>query len=183
MFTPEIAAKCRKISIFTLGLVFSTTLSWAQTDSPGLGNPVDSAQLQQFDLIAGPDGDGLPDGSGSALQGKDIFEARCQACHGLSGEGTSSATVLVGGNMQSDTPPLKTVGSYWPHATTLFDYIRRAMPADAPKSLTNNEVYQVVAYVLYLNGIVNQYDVLNKDTLLTIQMPNKDGFIDHSQTR
>lgn len=146
-----------------------------------LGTPVSEAQLEQFDLIAGPDGAGLPDGSGTALQGKLIFEARCQACHGLNGEGTIANTTLAGGTMRPETPPVKTVGSYWPHATTLFDYIRRAMPADSPKSLSNTEVYQVVAYVLYLNGIINQYVVLNKDILLTIQMPNQDGFIDQSQ--
>lgn len=146
----------------------------------GLGTPITESQLQNFDLIAGPDGGGLPDGSGTALQGQLVFESRCQACHGAKGEGTGSSTVLVGGNMQTEAAPLKTVGSFWPHASTLFDYVRRAMPANAPKTLSNNEVYQVVAYVLYLNGIINQYAVLNKDSLLTIQMPNKDGFLDRS---
>jgi mono/diheme cytochrome c family protein len=157
-------------------LLSSTVLS----QTVGLGTPIEQTQLQNFDLIAGPDGEGLPDGSGTALQGKLVFESRCQACHGANGEGTGSSTILVGGNMQTEASPLKTVGSFWPHATTLFDYIRRAMPANAPKSLSNTEVYQVVAYVLYLNGIINQYAVLNKDSLLTIQMPNKDGFLDRS---
>lgn len=155
-------------------------IQFASAQSVGLGTPVNADQLQQFDLIADPDGSGLPDGSGTPLQGKIIFEARCQACHGLNGEGTIANTTLVGGNMRSETAPVKTVGSFWPYATTLFDYIRRAMPADAPKSLSNTEVYQVAAYVLYLNGIIDQNAVLNKDSLLTIQMPNRDGFIDQS---
>ncbi len=162
-------------------LTANLLLQSATAQSVGLGIPVTEAQLQAFDLIVGPDGSGLPEGSGSPLQGKIIYEARCQACHGLNGEGTIDNTTLAGGNIHSETTPVKTVGSFWPHATTLFDFIRRAMPADAPKSLSNNEVYQVVAYVLYLNGIINQYAVLNKDTLMTIEMPNKDGFIDQSQ--
>ena len=85
--------------------------------------------------------------------------------------------------MQSEGSPLRTVGSYWPHASTLFDFIRRAMPANAPKSLSNEEVYQVTAYVLYINGIVDQNTVINRETLIAIEMPNKDGFIDRSQVR
>lgn len=168
--------------LITTGAIaaFSLTHQLALAQSIGLGTPVSEAQLEQFDLIASPDGTGLPDGSGTALQGKIIFDARCQSCHGLTGEGTIANTTLAGGTMRPETPPVKTVGSYWSHATTLFDYIRRAMPADAPKSLSDTEVYQVVAYVLYLNGIINQYAILNKDTLLTIEMPNKDGFIDQS---
>lgn len=165
-----------RLALFALCLIPLTGLP----QTVGLGTPITESQLQNFDLVAGPDGDGLPDGSGTALQGQLVFESRCQACHGATGEGTGSSTVLVGGNLQTEAVPLKTVGSFWPHASTLFDYIRRAMPANAPKTLSNNEVYQVVAYVLYLNGIINQYAVLNKDSLLTIQMPNKDGFLDRS---
>lgn len=166
----------RTCTIITFGLLCQTGLA----QSTGLGTPVTEAQLQQFDLIAGPDGSGLPAGSGTPIQGKIIFEARCQACHGLTGEGTIANTTLAGGNMRSETAPVKTVGSFWPHATTLFDYIRRAMPADAPKSLSNTEVYQVTAYVLYLNGIISEDAEIDKDALLSIQMPNKDGFIDQS---
>ena len=83
--------------------------------------------------------------------------------------------------MQSEERPIRTVGSYWPHASTLFDYVQRAMPADAPKSLTSDEVYQVIAYVLHLNSIIEDSLVLNKETLMQVEMPNKDGFIDNSQ--
>jgi hypothetical protein len=152
----------------------------AQEPSVGLGTPITEEQLAEFDLIAGPDGSGFPGGSGTAEQGKTVFETRCAACHAMDGTGTSGNTILVGGNMQSEGAPLKTVGSYWPHASTLFDFIRRAMPANAPKSLTNIEVYQVTAYVLYLNGIIDQYQILNSSSLLDIKMPNRDGFRDLS---
>ena len=161
-----------------LMLLASGTFSEAQT--PALGTPVSAAQLSGFDLIIEPDGSGLPAGRGTAAQGESVFRTRCQACHGVNGEGNSSATVLVGGSMQSEGPPLRTVGSYWPLATTVFDFIRRAMPADAPKSLTDEEVYQATAYVLFLNGIVERDEVLDARSLPLIDMPNSDGFVDQS---
>lgn len=171
---------CLAVAI-AVGQISFLAVSQAQT--VGLGTPINESQLANFDLIAGPDGSGLPQGSGTALQGEEVFEAQCAACHALNGEGTSANTVLVGGDMHSEGTPLRTVGSYWPYASTLFDYIRRAMPATAPKSLSNVEVYQTTAYVLYLNGIIDQYKVLNSESLAGIDMPNKDGFIDHSQAQ
>lgn len=153
----------------------------AVVQAQSLGMPVNESQLQGFDLIAQPDGSGYPAGGGTAIQGKAIFERRCAACHGINGEGTSAQTRLVGGDMQSVERPIRTVGSYWPHASTLFDYVQRAMPADAPKSLSSSEVYQVIAYVLNMNGIIEDSLVLNKETLMQVEMPNKDGFIDSSQ--
>ena len=175
----------RKISylLFAVCVLQLNAVSLSQEQSTGLGTTITESQLRDFDLIAAPDGSGFPEGSGTALQGKLVFEARCQACHAANGEGTSGNTRLVGGDMQSADRPIRTVGSYWPHASTLFDYVRRAMPADAPKSLSNTEVYQLTAYLLYLNGIINQYTILNSDTLSEIEMPNKDGFIDHSQVQ
>jgi cytochrome c len=155
--------------------------SLAQSQSVGLGTPVSESQLGSLDRIVGPDGSGLPSGSGSAVEGQLVYEAKCQACHGAEGEGTSGNTRIVGGDMQSADTPIRTVGSFWPYATTIFDYVRRAMPADAPKSLTDTEVYQVTAYVLYMNGIINQSTVLNSETLAAIEMPNREGFIDQSQ--
>lgn len=145
-----------------------------------LGIPITEQELQEFDLIASPDGSGFPDGSGNAVEGEAVFNIHCAACHAQDGSGTSNATIIVGGNMQSEAAPLRTVGSYWPHASTLFDYIRRAMPANAPKSLSNEEVYQVVAYVLYLNGIIEREAQIDKSSLLEIKMPNAEGFIDRS---
>jgi len=171
----------RLILALLVPIGFHSYSSLAQ--SPDLGTPIDTADVSEFDLIVGPDGDGLPLGSGNADSGKAVYEARCQACHGVEGEGTIGNTRLVGGNMQSVENPLRTVGSFWPHATTLFDFIRRAMPADAPKSLSNEEVYQVTAYVLFLNGIVDQAFNVNKDSLPAIAMPNRNGFVDQSHVQ
>jgi len=167
------------VTPITISCVLMGLSAVAQAQS--LGTPINESQLQDFDLIAQPDGSGYPAGSGTAMQGKAIFERRCVACHGMNGEGTSANTRLVGGDMQSEERPIRTVGSYWPHASTLFDYVQRAMPADAPKSLSSSEVYQVIAYVLNLNGIIEDSLVLNKQTLMQVEMPNKDGFIDSSQ--
>lgn len=161
------------------GFCAAAFVSSAQ-ESVRLGTPVSEADLAGFDLIAEPSGAGFPSGSGTAAQGKAIFESRCAACHGLNGEGNSAATIIVGGDMQSEDTPLRTVGSYWPYASTVFDFIRRAMPADAPKSLSDEEAYQVAAYVLYLNGLVGENEVLNAETLPQVRMPNADGFIDQS---
>ena len=145
-----------------------------------LGTPVSEEQLAEFDLIAAPDGSGFPEGSGTAREGKAVYDTKCAACHAAKGEGTSGNTVIVGGDMRSEEAPLRTVGSYWPYASTLFDFVRRAMPADAPKSLSNTEAYQVTAYVLNLNGIIQEDTLINANTLNAVKMPNADGFIDHS---
>jgi len=148
-------------------------------DYPNLGIPVTESDLAGIDLIVEPSGAGLPAGNGTPIQGQVVFEQKCQACHGASGEGTIANTQLAGGNLQAENP-VKTIGSYWPHATTPFDYMQRAMPANAPKSLTTNEVYQVTAYLLYLNGIIEQTVSISDETLPDITLPNADGFIDQS---
>ena len=149
-------------------------------ESVRLGIPVTQEDLLDFDLIAPPDGSGFPSGSGTAQEGKQVYDVNCAVCHGANGEGTSGNTVIVGGDMQSEGPPLRTVGSYWPYASTLFDFIRRAMPATAPKSLTNQQVWQVTAYVLYMNGIVEENTQINGETIREIEMPNANGFINRS---
>jgi len=155
----------------------------SQEAAVGLGTPISEAQLAGFDLIASPDGTGFPAGSGTAAQGMAVYQARCQACHGADGEGLAANMRLVGGDMHSEGNPVRTVGSFWPYASTLFDYVRRAMPADSPKSLTDEEVYQVTAYVLFLNGIIEQNHVLNSESLNRVEMPNRNGFIDRSQVQ
>ncbi len=163
-------------------LLFGFT-SLAQTQGAGLGTPVSESLLENFDQVVEPDGSGLPEGNGTALEGKLVYDEKCQVCHGAEGEGTSGNTRIVGGDINSSGNPIRTVGSFWPWASTIFDYVRRAMPTDAPKSLTDTEVYQVTAYVLYMNGIFNQSTVLNSDSLAAIEMPNRDGFIDRSQVQ
>jgi mono/diheme cytochrome c family protein len=122
----------------------------------GFGHPATAAQVAAWNIDVAPDGKNLPAGSGSVAKGREVYNAQCVACHGAKGEG-GIGDKLAGGQGTLATPvPVKTVGSYWPYATTLFDYIRRAMPLNAPQSLSNEEVYAVSGYVLFLNGLVSE---------------------------
>ena len=140
------------------------------------GQPIGAEDAAGWDISIAPDGVGLPAGSGTPAQGAVVYAAKCAACHGQKGEGQPNDR-LVGGQLIGDQPAVKTVGSYWPYATTLFDYTRRAMPWQQPKSLSNDEVYAVSAYILWLNGIIGENDVMNATTLPKVAMPNRDGFI------
>jgi cytochrome c len=146
--------------------------------SPNLGKAVSAEDLASWDISIGPDGAGLPSGSGTVKQGEAIFMAKCQACHGEKGAGTPNDRLVGGqGSLPGDKPPVKTVGSYWPYATTLFDYIRRAMPYNESKSLTGDEVYGVVAYLLNLNGVIPESETMNAQSLPKVTMPNHEGFV------
>jgi S-disulfanyl-L-cysteine oxidoreductase SoxD len=145
-------------------------------DVPRFGQPVSAADIAAWDVSIGPDGAGLPPGSGTPAQGAVVYAEKCAACHGDKGEGKTNAR-LVGGQITGDGPAVKTVGSYWPYATTLFDFTRRAMPWTAPKSLTDNEVYAVTAHILRLNNIIGDNDVIDAKTLPQVKMPNREGFI------
>ena len=168
--------------VLTLSFTSLLGVTFAAEQSPQLGKPISEAQLQGWDLIITPDGQGLPPGSGTALQGQEIYAQQCAACHGIQGQGGAGVPALAGGSLSS-TPALITVGSYWPYASTLYDYVRRAMPPTAPKSLSDTQVYQLVAYVLHLNGLVEDDFVLDSASLPKIEMPNHDGFIDRSQVQ
>lgn len=160
-----------------VSMTLSAATAWADAD---LGRAASEAEIAAWDVSIGPDGAGLPPGGGTARDGAAVYEARCISCHGEGGAGGEGlAGPLVGGIGSLDgTQPMKTVGSYWPYATTLFDYTRRAMPFDAPMSLTDDEVYAVSAYILWLNGgIVAEDLVLNAETLPKVQMPNREGFV------
>jgi S-disulfanyl-L-cysteine oxidoreductase SoxD len=143
----------------------------------GFGQPATDEEIAGWDIDIAPDGTGLPPGSGTVQQGEEIFTRLGAKCHGAKGEGTDQAPPLVGGigSLNTDAP-LKTVGSYWPYATTLYDYIHRAMPADKPQSLAPDEVYALCAYLLHLNGIVPEDAVMDADTLPKVVMPNHAGF-------
>ena len=149
----------------------------AQSPKYGVGHTPASDEIRALGVTVAPDGTGLPEGSGTAAEGRAIFATRCAKCHGEKGEG-GDGPVLVGGQGTLATPkPLKTVGSFWPYATTLWDYVNRAMPFNQPGLLSHSQVYAVVAYVLHLNGIVGETQTLNAKTLPKIRMPNRDGFV------
>jgi cytochrome c len=153
------------------------TLLSAQSPKYGVGRTPTPEEIHAWDISVAPDGTGLPAGKGTAVEGKDIYTRRCSECHGDKAQGAEQAA-LVGGKGSLNTPkPLKTVASYWPYATTLWDYTSRAMPYDTPRVLTNDQVYAVVAYILYLGEIIGENDVMDAQTLPQVKMPNRDGFV------
>lgn len=144
----------------------------------GIGRSAAADEIKGWDIDVRPDGRGLPPGRGSVRQGEALYQKRCAACHGDFGEGKDRWPALVtgSGGLTADDDPRKGVGNYWPYATTLFDYIRRAMPFGDAQSLTDEEVYAVAAYVLRLNDIVKDDAVLDRDALPGIRLPNAGGF-------
>jgi S-disulfanyl-L-cysteine oxidoreductase SoxD len=141
-------------------------------DQPGLGKPVSEADLAVWDMSIGPDGKGLPPGSGTPAQGAAIYAQKCEACHGKDGLGGANAA-LTNAPGKSE----RTMALYVPNATTIFDFTRRAMPWPQPKSLSNDEVYALTAYILAGNRIIGENDVLNAETLPKVQMPNRNAFV------
>jgi len=149
----------------------------AKVGEYGIGKPATPEEIAGWDIDIRPDGMGLPPGSGSVEDGEMLYEEKCASCHGSFGEGVGRYPVLAGGEgTLADERPDRTVGSYWPYASTLWDYIHRAMPFPQPQSLSDDEVYAITAYVLNLNDIVDDDFVLTQDNLASIEMPNKDGF-------
>jgi mono/diheme cytochrome c family protein len=154
----------------------------AQTGSDkeaGLGRPASAEELKQRDITTLPNGAGLPDGKGTVAQGETVYRDKCAACHGPNGEGVPpQGTQLVGGvgSLASDNP-VRTVGSYWPYATSVWDYIHRAMPLNQPGSLSADETYAVTAFLLNRNKIIEASEVMDKESLPKVRMPNRDGFI------
>ena len=145
-------------------------------EGPDLGVPATQEQIAGWDISIGPDGAGLPAGSGTAAAGKAVYEAKCLACHGAEGAGQPNDRLVGGQGTLREAAPIRTVGSYWPYATTVFDYIRRAMPYVTPHSLTADETYAVTAYLLALNGIIEQDAVMDATSLPTVVMPNRGNF-------
>jgi mono/diheme cytochrome c family protein len=162
--------------------VLVVTHGAALAESPDLGKAVSPAEIASWDISIGPDGAGLPPGSGTPQQGEQVYLAKCLACHGEKGAGKPNDQLVGGqGSLGPGQAPVKTVGSYWPYATTLFDYVRRAMPLNESKSLGDDEVYAVVAYILQLNGVIGENDTIDAQTLPKVRMPNRDGFVRFSR--
>ena len=144
---------------------------------PGLGQPISEADLAPWDISIEPDGSGLPAGRGTVSRGEALYNAQCLACHGQEGGGQPHDRLVGGHGTLDQLQQVRTIGSFWRYASTVYDYIRRAMPFNTPQTLNNDEVYSLTAYLLYLNGIIEEDDVMDAISLSEIRMPNEDGFI------
>src|SRR5437588_1399251 len=172
----------RSLELAALAAATLLCVTSAKAQSPyGIGQVATPAEIAGWNIDVGGDGSNLPPGSGSVSHGSEVFAQQCAACHGAKGEG-GVGDRLVGGQGTLATPnPVRTVGSYWPYAPTLFDYIRRAMPQNAPQSLSNDDVYAVSAYILNLNGLLPAEATLDAKTLAAIKMPNRNMFVGDSR--
>jgi S-disulfanyl-L-cysteine oxidoreductase SoxD len=169
----------KKARFFVLcAAIALVTAAVGQTPRYKLGRPATPEEIRKRDISVAPDGSGLPPGHGTASQGRHTYQMLCTNCHGDRGQGMLQYPALVGGQgtLRSKDPEL-TVGSYWPYATTVWDYIHRTMPYPRPGSLTPDETYAVTAFILYMNGVVEEKAELNEKTLPMLTMPNRDGFV------
>lgn len=154
-----------------------TTERLERTHSYGIGQPATNKEIHAWDIDVVPTGEGLPPGRGTVKEGSVVFAARCAACHGPTGQEGPMDRLVGGAGTLASQKPVKTIGSYWPYATTLYDYVHRAMPFPAPQSLAPDEIYSVVAWLLYRNGIIPEDFVLDAQSLPRISMPNRQGFV------
>lgn len=162
------------LTVMLIGLEF---VHAGTLEGPDLGTEASPGQIAAWDMDVFPDGEGLPSGNGTAAQGKAVYDSACARCHGPNGAGGSAEELAGGTHALTDPQPDKTIGTYWPYATTIFDFVRRSMPLDAPGSLTNDQVYAATAYLLHLNGIIGEHMEINATTLPQVKMPNRDGFV------
>lgn len=166
--------------MFTRNLLALAVVCCAVTaqaaETPRLGKPITPADITPWDLSIAPDGTGLPPGRGTVKQGKEIFFEKCSYCHGAEGQGDAADRLVGGQGTLTTDKPVKTVGSYWPYATTLFDFIRRAMPLNEPETLTNDQVYAVAAYILAMNKIIPEKTAMDAKSLPKVKMPNQGNF-------
>jgi mono/diheme cytochrome c family protein len=174
-----------KLGLAALAAGFAMTAGQAWSGggyelSHGFGQPATEAEITALAIAIPPSGEHLPAGSGTPAQGEQVYVENCSACHGdqLQGVKETGGAALIGGRgTLASGSPKKTVESYWPYATTVFDYVRRAMPFTSPGSLTNDEVYAVTAYILSKGNIIGANEEMNAETLPKVEMPNKDGFV------
>ena len=166
----------RRLALLAAPTAFALAASAFAADSPHLGKPISPADIAPWDITIMPDGTGLPPGSGTPAQGAPIFQNKCSACHGENGKGGIAAAVTAG-PPRASLDGGKTIANFWPYATTIFDFVRRAMPYNAPHSLKDDEVYALTAYLLSLNKLIGENEVMNAQTLPKVKMPNRDNFI------
>jgi cytochrome c len=168
------------LGIATAALVAVPVLAQQQQQASqqrfAFGQAATPQEIAGWDIDVRPPGVGLPAGQGTVAAGKQVYDQQCAVCHGDKGQGGMGDRLVGGMGTLASAHPVKTVGSYWPYAATLFDYVRRAMPFTNPQSLTNDQVYAVTAYVLFLNDIVPQNAVMNAESLPKVEMPNRNGF-------
>lgn len=170
--------RLRELSCATLLLAMLAAPPDVVAQSPyGIGRAATPAEIAGWNIDVGRDGSNLPPGSGTIGHGREVFDQQCASCHGEKGEGGVGDRLVGGQGTLATSKPIRTVGSYWPYATTLFDYIRRAMPQNAPQSLSNDDVYAVSAYLLSLNGLLAADATLDAKSLAAIKMPNRDNFV------
>ncbi|WP_295637545.1 cytochrome c [uncultured Methylibium sp.] len=162
------------VAAVLLGLA---AIAAAAESTPRLGRPVSPEQAATWDRSVFPDGRGLPAGRGSAVEGGPLFDRHCAACHGAGARGASAEELAGGSEPLTSATPDKTIGLYWPYATTIFDFTRRAKPMGAPGSLSADEVYALTAWLLFANGVIGERDEMNASTLPRVRMPNRDGFV------
>lgn len=170
----------RSLRVWLALALIATPLATAAAGKLGLGREARPEEIKAWDIDVRPDGHGLPPGKGTVKQGEEIFQQQCASCHGEFGEGKDRWPVLAGGlgTLKHDRPD-KTIGSFWPEASTVFDYIKRAMPFGNAQSLTDDQIYALTAYILHLNDVIKDAGFeLNQANFATIKMPNKDGFYD-----
>lgn len=161
-------------SIFIIASVSSLSVA---AEGPRLGKPASPQEIASWNLSVYPDGRGLPLGHGNAKDGKIIYERHCSSCHGNNGSGGSGEELVGTLHGLTDANPDKTIGTYWPTATTIFDFVRRSMPPDAPGSLINDQIYALCAYLLQINGIIPETIEMNAVSLPQVKMPNRHGFV------
>ena len=160
-----------------IALALGLASSAAYSAGPNLGIPLEAGDIAEWDISIQPDGTGLPIGGGTPAQGARIFAQKCVMCHGEKGKGGPFAALVGGAPLTSGIDTPKTIANFWGYSTTVFDFIRRAMPWQQPRSLTDNEVYALTAFILAENKLIGEDDSMNAETLPKVRMPNRDGFI------
>jgi S-disulfanyl-L-cysteine oxidoreductase SoxD len=166
-----------RLILVAVAWLLATTATVSLAETPHLGKPLDEAAIANWDISILPDGTGLPRGSGTPAQGAPIFAEKCSACHGDNGKGGVAAALMDDRKLAGISASQKTIKNFWPYATTIFDFIRRAMPFTAPRSLSDDEVYALTAYILAENKLIGANDTMNAETLPKVKMPNRDNFI------
>ena len=166
----------RKQAILAAALL-AATVAAAMAETPNLGKPIDEAAIAAWDISILPDGTGLPKGSGTPAQGAPIYAEKCSGCHGDNGKGGEAAALVSDRELAGISAAQKTIKNFWPYSTTIFDFIRRAMPFQMPHTLADDEVYALTAYILAGNKLIGPNDVMDAQTLPKVKMPFRDNFI------